>query len=41
MNLLNKVILEFGVRERNFEIHILKLYHILDLIAPGNSQDSP
>jgi len=32
--LLNKVFLEFGVRERNFEIHILKLYHILDLIAP-------
>ena len=34
--LLNKVFLEFGVRERNFEIHILKLYHILDLIAPVN-----
>ncbi len=32
--LLNKVFLEFGVRERNFEIHVLKLYHILDLIAP-------
>ncbi len=32
--LLNKVFLEFGVRERNFEIHILKLYHFLDLIAP-------
>ncbi len=34
--LLNKVFLEFGVKERNFEIHILKLYHILDLIAPVN-----
>jgi len=34
IELLNKVFLEFGVRERNFEIHILKLYHILDLIAP-------
>lgn len=34
--LVNKVILEFGVGERNFEIHILKLYHILDLIAPVN-----
>ena len=34
--LLNKVFLEFGVRERNFEIHVLKLYHILDLIAPVN-----
>ena len=32
--LLNKVFLEFGVRERNYEIHILKLYHILDLISP-------
>jgi len=35
-DLLDKVFLEFGVKERNFEIHVLKLYHILDLIAPVN-----
>jgi len=35
-DLLNRVFLEFGVKERNFEIHVLKLYHILDLIAPVN-----
>ena len=32
--LLHKVFLEFGNREKNYEIHILRLYHILDLIAP-------
>jgi hypothetical protein len=32
--LVNRVFLEFGVKERNYEIHILKLYHILDLIFP-------
>ncbi len=33
-DLLNKIFIEFGVKERNYEIHILKLYHILDLISP-------
>ncbi|MBN2346442.1 MAG: hypothetical protein JXO51_08610 [Candidatus Aminicenantes bacterium] len=32
--LFHKVFLEFGNREKNYEIHILRLYHILDLIAP-------
>lgn len=32
--LFHKVFLEFGQREKNYEIHILRLYHILDLIAP-------
>ncbi|MCP5054631.1 MAG: hypothetical protein GY940_46125 [bacterium] len=32
--LTHKVFLEFGVKERNYEIHILRLYHILDLIYP-------
>jgi hypothetical protein len=32
--LIHKVFLEFGGREKNYEIHILRLYHILDLIAP-------
>jgi len=32
--LIHKVFLEFGVKERNYEIHILRLYHILDLIFP-------
>ncbi|MEN8153987.1 MAG: hypothetical protein ABFR75_08175 [Acidobacteriota bacterium] len=32
--LVKRVILAFGVKERNYEIHILKLYHILDLISP-------
>jgi hypothetical protein len=32
--LVHKVFLEFGIRERNYEIHILRLYHILDLIYP-------
>jgi hypothetical protein len=30
--LIHKIFLEFGVKERNYEIHILRLYHILDLI---------
>lgn len=32
--LVHKVFLEFGVKERNYEIHFLKLFHILDLIYP-------
>jgi hypothetical protein len=32
--LFHKVFLEFGGREKNYEIHILRLYHILDLIFP-------
>jgi hypothetical protein len=32
--LVHKIFLEFGGREKNYEIHILRLYHILDLIAP-------
>ncbi len=32
--LVHKVFLEFGTRERNYELHFLKLYHILDLIYP-------
>ena len=32
--LFHNVFLEFGGREKNYEIHILRLYHILDLIAP-------
>ena len=32
--LFHKVFLEFGGREKNYEIHILRLYHILDLVAP-------
>jgi hypothetical protein len=31
--LIHKIFLEFGVKERNYEIHILRLYHILDLIC--------
>ena len=34
--LVHKVFLEFGIKERNYEIHILRLYHILDLIFPVN-----
>jgi len=32
--LVHKVFLEFGAREKNFEMHVLRLYHILDLIYP-------
>lgn len=32
--LIHKIFLEFGVKERNYEIHFLRLYHILDLIYP-------
>ena len=32
--LVHKVFLEFGIKEKNYEIHILRLYHILDLIYP-------
>jgi len=31
--LIHKIFLEFGAREKNYEIHILRLYHILDLIC--------
>ncbi len=32
--LIHKVFLEFGIKERNYEIHILRLFHILDLVYP-------
>lgn len=32
--LIHKIFLEFGIKERNYEIHILRLYHILDIIFP-------
>ncbi len=32
--LVHKIFLDFGIKERNYEIHILRLYHILDLIYP-------
>jgi hypothetical protein len=32
--LVHKIFLEFGIKERNYEIHILRLYHILDLVYP-------
>ncbi len=32
--LVHKVFLEFGVKERNYEIHVLRLHHILDLVYP-------
>lgn len=32
--LVHKIFLEFGIKERNYEIHILRLYHILDIIFP-------
>lgn len=32
--LFHKVFLDFGIRDRNYEIHLLRLYHILDLIYP-------
>ncbi len=32
--LIHKIFLEFGVKERNYEIHFLRLYHILDFIYP-------
>jgi hypothetical protein len=32
--LVHKIFLEFGIKEKNYEIHILRLYHILDLIFP-------
>ncbi|MDY0297167.1 MAG: hypothetical protein RB296_07610 [Acidobacteriota bacterium] len=33
-DLVQRVFLVFGLRERNYEIHALRLYHILDLIYP-------
>jgi len=32
--LIHKVFFEFGVKERNYELHVLRLYHILDAIFP-------
>jgi hypothetical protein len=32
--LFHKIFLDYGVRDRNYEIHLLRLYHILDLIFP-------
>lgn len=32
--LVHKVFLEFGLKEKNYEIHILRLHHILDIIFP-------
>lgn len=32
--LVHKAFLNFGLKEKNYEMHILKLYHILDLVAP-------
>lgn len=32
--LFHKIFLDFGIRDRNYEIHLLRLYHILDLIYP-------
>lgn len=32
--LVHKIFLEFGIKERNYEIHFLRLFHILDLIYP-------
>lgn len=33
-DLVQRVFLVFGLRERNYEIHTLRLYHVLDLIYP-------
>ena len=30
--LIHKIFLTFGVKERNYELHLLRLYHILDMI---------
>jgi len=32
--LIHRVFLEFGIKERNYEIHVFRLHHILDLIYP-------
>lgn len=32
--LVHKIFLDFGIKERNYEIHILRLYHILELVYP-------
>jgi hypothetical protein len=34
--LVHKIFLDFGQKEKNYEIHILRLYHILDMIYPIN-----
>jgi hypothetical protein len=33
--LVHKIFLDFGVKERNYEIQILRLYHIIDLVYPS------
>jgi hypothetical protein len=35
-DLLHKIFFEFGQKEKNFELHILTLYHIADLVYPVN-----
>ncbi len=32
--LVHKIFLDFGIKEKNYEIHLFRLYHILDLIFP-------
>lgn len=32
--LVHKVFLDFGIKDKNYEIHVFRLYHILDLIYP-------
>jgi hypothetical protein len=32
--LVHKVFLAFGLKEKNYEIHVLRLHHILDIIFP-------
>lgn len=34
--LVHKIFLDFGHKEKNYELHILRLYHILDMIYPVN-----
>lgn len=34
--LIHKVFIDFGNKEKNYEIHVLRLYHILDLVYPIN-----
>ncbi len=36
--LVHKIFLNFGKREKNYEIHAFRLYHILDLIYPTSLQ---
>jgi hypothetical protein len=34
--LVHKIFLDFGIKDKNYEIHVFRLYHILDLIYPVN-----